>query len=100
MRHDENETFFLVSRNNSKHFFSRIFVFFFSFAKRSKLGKTVMFPTVSNFAKLKKYETVNPYIDLWIGPTIFITVRHGRIAGGQPPDCCVWGGDRLYLPPF
>ena len=38
----------------------------------------------------------NSNIDIWIGPTIFITVRHGRIAGGQPPDCCVWGGDRLY----
>ena len=35
------ETFFSVSRNNSKHFFLSYFRIFFSFAKRSKLPETV-----------------------------------------------------------
>ena len=58
-----NETVFSVLRNNSKHFF-RIFVFF-QFRKRIETRRNIdLFRTVSYFAELKKYETVNPMHDI------------------------------------
>ena len=57
-----NETFFSVSRNNSKHFF-RIFVFFQFRETIETRRNSDRFRTVSDFAKLKKkYETVNPLL--------------------------------------
>ena len=57
-----NETFFSVSRNNSKHFF-RIFVFFKFRETIETWRNSDLFCTVSHFAKLKK-RNCQPYLGL------------------------------------
>ena len=61
----QNETFFSVSRNNSKHFF-RIFVIFSVSRndRNSAKQNSALFRTVSYFSKLKKIRNCQPYMVL------------------------------------
>ena len=57
IRKYETKHCFAVSRNNSKHTFS----YFFQFRETIEARRNSdLFRTVLYFAKLKKYETVNP----------------------------------------
>ena len=88
-----NETFFSVSRNNSKHFF-RIFVFFKFCETIATWRNDDLFSTVSHFAKLKKKKklstlprTVKKYVSSFpfyeLGKKVYLVCQELCGSGSQ-----------------